>query len=148
MLYEVEEADSLFPFGQRVSFFPPVANSTIHRNHVRVTHLLQIISRQRRAESSAAVEHNRSIQSWYARLDITLDDALAQVNRAGQMVVGEFALFAHIYQHEWFAAIYFRFHFRDTGFAHASLRLFYNFQKARRMLRGHAFSFYLEEQTT
>src|SRR5258708_27367900 len=42
---------------QRKPFLAPIANSAVHRNHILVAHLLQIVRSQRRAEASAAVKH-------------------------------------------------------------------------------------------
>src|SRR5437879_6354648 len=44
-------------FGQRISLLPPVPNPAIHRNHIRVAHLLQIVGRQRRPEAAATIQH-------------------------------------------------------------------------------------------
>src|ERR1700678_1564610 len=82
-------------FTKRISLLPPIANSAVHRNHIRVTHLLQIIRSQRRPEAAATVEHNFRPQIRHAGLDVALDDALTQMDRARQVIFGEFALLAH-----------------------------------------------------
>src|ERR1700686_1254172 len=78
---------------QRISLPPPVANAAIHRDNVLVTHLLQIVGGEGGAESTAAVKNDFCIQIRYTRLDIALDDALPEMNRARQVVRSEFALF-------------------------------------------------------
>ena len=32
--------------GQRMPFLPPIADTAVHRDHIRITHLLQIVSRE------------------------------------------------------------------------------------------------------
>src|ERR1700689_1908548 len=80
-------------FRQGITLLPPVANAAVHGNHVGVAHLLQIICGQRRAESAAAIENYFRTQIGHTCLDIALDDAFAQVNCPGKMVLGKFAFF-------------------------------------------------------
>ena len=77
-------------------FVSPSANASIHREHVGVAHLLEIVSGQGRAVSAAAVQYERRIQARYTLLDVALDNALAQVNCPGKMIVGVFAVFADV----------------------------------------------------
>src|SRR5712691_1359022 len=60
------------------------------------------------------------------------------------MVLGKFALLAHIHQSELSTGIYLLLHFIGVGLAHARLRVVHNLQKARRMLLGHEISFPVE----
>src|SRR5580698_10977345 len=102
---QVRELRTLSLFGQRISFVPPVADAAVHRDHVGVGHLLQIVGCHRRAESASAVKHNLCAKLRHASLDVAFDDALTQMNRAGKMILGKLTLFANVYQNEFLAAI-------------------------------------------
>src|SRR5580700_1718418 len=125
------------PSSQWIPFLPPVPNPAVHRNHVGVAHLLQIVGGQRRAESAAAVKHNLRSKVRHPGLYVALDDALTQMNRARKVILGKFALFTHVHQDELFAAIQPLLHCIDVGFAYACLGVVHDLQKARRMLVGH-----------
>src|SRR5580692_9370517 len=125
--------------GQRISLFPPVANPAVHRDHLGVAHLLQIIGGKRRSEASAAIKYHLRIQIRYARLNVTFDDAFAQVNRAWQVVLGEFALFSHVHQQKCITAVDSPLHFFGIRLANPRFGVVHNFQKPRRMLVSHKF---------
>src|SRR5687767_7747048 len=74
---------------------PPAA---IERDHVLVSHLLQRIRRERRAESATTVEHHAGASIRRRLLDIALDDAFAQVNSARRMTSRPFGVLAHVDQ--------------------------------------------------
>ncbi len=95
----------LLPSRQRVLLFAPTANASIHREYIGVAHLLEIVGGQGRAVSAAAVKHERRIQARYTLLDVTLNDALAQVNCPGKVIVGIFALFPDVNQNELLPAV-------------------------------------------
>src|SRR5665213_170613 len=65
--------------------FIPRPPSAVERDRVLIAHLLQSIGDQRRAKSAAAVQHHGGRFAGNFRLDIALDDALAQVDRAGRV---------------------------------------------------------------
>jgi hypothetical protein len=90
---------------QRIAFFPPSANAAIHRDHVRVSHLLQIVGSERGAEPTTAIENHFRIELGHALFDVTLDHAFAQMNRAGQVILGKFAFFPDIDQEKFLLAI-------------------------------------------
>ena len=71
------------------------------------------------------------------------------MNRAGQMILGELALLAHVDQRELLAAIDSLLYFVDGRFAHARFGVVNNLQKAGRMLVCHKTSFsFVEEHRT
>src|SRR5882672_11308677 len=125
------------PFGQWIAFLAPVPNPAVHRDHIGVAHLLKIVSGQRRAESSAAVENYLRIQIRHASFDVALDDAFTQMNCTGQVVLGKFAFFAHVHQDELAAAIHLLLYVLDIGFAHSRLSIVDDLQKPWRMLLSH-----------
>jgi hypothetical protein len=56
------------------------------------------------------------------------------------VVFGEFALFAHVYEQKFIAAVDSRFHRIDIRLADASAGIVNDFQKAGRVLVSHGFS--------
>src|SRR5208282_6641564 len=80
--------------------FGPAAPAAIHGENVGVAHLLQIVRHQRGAESAPAVKHDGSRLARQGILNVALDDALAQVNGAGQMAFGPFAILSNINEGE------------------------------------------------
>src|SRR5580658_476865 len=70
-------------------------------------------------------------------LNVTLDDAFAEMNRARQMILGEFALLPNVDQQEFLTAINLLLHLFDIGFANTRFGVIHNLQKPRRMLLGH-----------
>src|ERR1700738_3250763 len=106
----------VFPLGprsclQRIAFLTPIPNSAVHRNHILVAHLLQVVGGQSRAEASTAIQHQLGVKRGNPRLDVALDDAFAQMKGPGEMVLGEFAFLPHIHQRELLSAIQSGFHF-------------------------------------
>src|SRR5690349_12422033 len=77
---------------QRIVLLPPVADATVHRDHLLVAHFLEIVRREGGAEAAAAIKNDLLPEVGHARFNVSLDDALPQVDGAGQMVLGELAL--------------------------------------------------------
>jgi hypothetical protein len=121
-------------FFQRVALLAPIADSAVHGNDVGVAHFLQVVGGQRGAEPTSAIKDERRIEGGTLSLDIALDDAFAEVDGSGEVVGGEFAIFADVDEHELFAAIEAGFDFVNVGLADALLGVFDNSQKARWML--------------
>ena len=117
--------------------FSPAANAAIHGDYLGVSHLLQVIGGQCGAEASATIKYELSLQVGNLALDVALDDALAEVDGSGEVVGGEFAVFADVDQNEFLAAIETGFDRVNGGFADAPLGVVHNLQKARRMLMSH-----------
>jgi hypothetical protein len=120
-----------------MAIFAPVANAAVHRNDVGIAHLLEIVSGKRGTESTAAIENNFRIEIWYFLLNIAFDNAFSQMDCAGEVILGVFALLAHIDQEKFFAVIDFLFYLVDVGFANAGFGVVDDFKKAGRMLVGH-----------
>src|SRR5580704_6198535 len=124
-------------FYQRIIFFAPATYAAVHRNHVGISHLLQIVGRQGRAESAAAVQNHFHVQLRNSRLDIALDHTLAKVNRTWKMIFRELALFAHIHEKELVASVHSFLYRVDIGLANSRARVVNYLEKSRRMLVGH-----------
>src|SRR5580700_4841611 len=73
-----------------VTGFGPAAPAAVHRDYVAVTHLLEIVGREGRTETAAAVENNSRVLVRDGFLNIPLDDAFPEVNRAGDVTAGPF----------------------------------------------------------
>src|SRR5205807_6506783 len=65
--------------------FGPAAPTAIHGDHFGVAHLLKIVGGEGGAEAAAAIQHHGRRAVGDALLDITLDDALPEVNGPGQV---------------------------------------------------------------
>ena len=65
--------------GNRHLGFVPGAPTAGEREHVGVAHLLQGIGGERRAVTAAAVEHDLAVELRNGRLDVALEDALAEL---------------------------------------------------------------------
>ena len=124
-------------FGQRKPFLPPVAYAAIHRDHVGVAHLLQVVGGECGTEPASAVEDHLGAKFGYTCFNVSFDDSLAQMNRAGQMVFGELTLFAHVDEQEFVAPIHPFLHFVHIRFPNACLRVVNDLKKPRRVLVGH-----------
>src|SRR6266481_1409184 len=72
---------------------PPAA---VHRLRPRVAHLLERVGGERRAEAAAAVEHQVGVVVGHGLLDVPLDDALAEVARAGEVAAAPLLLLAYV----------------------------------------------------
>src|SRR3954464_10961899 len=72
---------------------PPAAG---HRRHVRIAHLLKVVSRQGRSEPAAAVKNQLAILVGHAFLDVTLEDTAAHVLSARDVARGPLALLANV----------------------------------------------------
>src|SRR5579863_3447821 len=105
----------LLALRQGKALFAPASNAAIHRNYVGVPHLLKIVCRQRRAKAAAAVENHLGVEFGRTAFNVTLDHAFTQMNRARQVILGELAFFAHIYEQKFIAAVHARFDLVDVG---------------------------------
>src|SRR2546425_12016901 len=114
--------------------FGPAAPTAIHGDHFGVAHLLKIVGGEGGAEAAAAIQHHGRRAVGYALLDITLDDALAEVNGAGQVTACPFAFLAHVHHDHFFAGVEELLPFGTIGFADARLRVLHQFQEAGRVL--------------
>jgi hypothetical protein len=103
-------------FFRGISGFHPALPATIHGFHVAVAHFLKIVGGESGAKPAAAVEHQFRGSQRNALLDVPLDDSLPEMNGAGQMATGPFALFADINQNELFAGIHAALDVRNIGF--------------------------------
>src|SRR6266436_2377427 len=82
------EAQLVLSRGQ--SGVDPALPAAVHRFHIVVAHLLQIIGYQRGAEAASAIQDQLRAGIRDALLDVPLDDALAQVHGIGNMSLGPF----------------------------------------------------------
>src|SRR6266542_3761715 len=82
----------------------PAAVAARERAHVAVPHALEVLARQHAAVAAAAVAHDRGRAVGEVLLDVALDHALAEVERAGQAPGLPLVLLAHIDQHRALAA--------------------------------------------
>src|SRR5207244_5021021 len=69
--------------------------------------------------------------------NVALDNAFAQMSRAGQMAPGPLALFADVDQREFIATVQPLFHFINGRLADAPLAIFHELEEPRRVLFGH-----------
>src|SRR5580704_1083045 len=127
-------------FGQGKTLFAPAPNAAVHREHTGVAHLLQIVSRQRRAKPAATVKHQKRILIGHATLNIALDDSFSQVDRPGQMIGRVFAFFAHVDQHKLLLAVQLRLDLIDRNFVNPFLGILDNLQKTSGVLMSHGSS--------
>jgi hypothetical protein len=126
---------------QRKTLFAPIADTAVHGNHVRVAHFLQVIGRQSRTEAAAAVEDQFSFQVGILAFDIALNNAFAKVDRSGQVVGFEFAVFTYVDQNKLVASIKPRLDLVHICFADTRFGLVDNLQKPRWMLMSHGCRF-------
>src|SRR5579863_3214788 len=126
---------------QGEAFSPPITNATVHRNHVGVTHLLQIVGSQGGPESPSAVKDHLRVQLRNATFDVTLDDSLAEMDSAWKMICGELAFLSHVDEQEFVTAVHPLLDSIDIGLANAASCVVNDFQETWRMLVGHGSSF-------
>src|SRR5579863_1762861 len=124
-------------FGQSETFFAPASNASVHREHLGVAHLLQVIRGQGRAKSAATVEHQGGGLIGYAILNIAFDDSFAEMNGVRQVIGRVFAFFAHVDQHKLFLPVELRFNLINRYFANPPSGIFDDLQKTRGMLMSH-----------
>ena len=98
--------------------------------------MLQVFSGQRGAEAAAAVEDDFRGGVWNLLLDVALQDAFAEMNRAGKMILGVFAFLAHIEQVEAVAAVQAALDLIHRGLADALFGVADDLQKARRVFHA------------
>src|SRR5262249_52142211 len=114
--------------------FVPSAPTAIHRLHVRVAHLLQVVRHQRRPESPSAVQDHFRTGFRHALLDVAFDHSAAHVHGAGQVSFRPFVVFPHIHQQKSFSAVHSPLDVRYIGLLHPRLRVIYTPQELRRVL--------------
>src|SRR6266849_170044 len=85
--------------------FGPATPATVHRDDVGVTHLLQAVRGERGAEASAAIKHDCYVVIGNCIFDVALDDALAEVNRSGDVSARPFGVFARVHEDQFFAGV-------------------------------------------
>src|SRR5262249_60443418 len=83
------------------------------------------------------VEHDLGIRVGDLLLDGALDDALAEVDGAGQVVLGVLALLADVHEVELLAAVEAALDVIDGAFADALLGVLHQLQESRGMVFGH-----------
>ena|SRR5579872_6562937 len=126
---------------QRIALFTPVADAAVHRNNIAVAHLLQIVGGEGGAETAAAVENDFGIEVGDFLFNVTLDDAFAEVNRSGKMILGVFAFFADVDKKKFVASVDPLFDLRYVGLAYVTFGVIDDFQKTGRVLLVHGSSF-------
>jgi hypothetical protein len=78
----------------------PFTPSTSHGRNVGVAHLLERIGCQDRSKAAAAVENQLSVPVRDLLFDVTLDDALSYMDRAGCVARGPFAVLPNVHEFE------------------------------------------------
>src|SRR5262245_12576857 len=96
----------LLPPFDRQPALDPATNAAVERDDVGVAHLLQVVGRERRAEPAAAVEDERRRLVRERRLDVALDDALAQVDGAGDALLLPLVVLTRVDEHELLAILH------------------------------------------
>src|SRR5882762_7490326 len=72
----------------------------------------------------------------YGLFDVPLDDALPQMNRAGEVASRPLVVFANVHQRELLAGIDSPLHFAKVHFLHPSFRVIDDRKKSRSMFHG------------
>lgn len=89
----------------RETSFAPSSDAAGHRQHVCVTHLLQIVRSQGAAEAAAAIKNNLCAPVAHMLLDVSLQNTATDVHRARGSPRFKFVVFAHIDKVEFFACV-------------------------------------------
>src|SRR5262249_32891758 len=122
---------------QRITLLAPAAHAAVHRQHVGVTHLPQVVGSEGRAEAAAAVQDDLGADVGDALLDVAFEDALAEVDRPRQVVPGVLALLADVDKAELLAAIEAGLDLLDRRFADALPGVLDQLQETRGMVCCH-----------
>ena len=101
---------------------------------------MQVIGSHRRAEASATIKDEFGIQVGKFAFDVALDDALAEMDRSGQVVGIEFAVFADVDENEFVATIDPGFDGVNSGFSNALLGVVDDLEEAGWMVWAMAVS--------
>src|SRR6266566_2487199 len=109
---------------------PPSAR---HRRDVGVAHFLEIVSRERRAESATAIEDELGVLVGHARLDVALDYPLPQVVRASHVSGGPLTLLPYI-DYSDLSALQLSSRFVHIHFAHPRFRVVNKLEECGGML--------------
>jgi hypothetical protein len=99
---------------------------------------LQIVRRQRRTESAAAIEHDLGVLVGRCLFDVALDDPAAEMFGAGGMVLALFVIFAHVDEPERLARVELPFDLVDGNFADTRSGVLAEFFKSFRMLHHYS----------
>jgi hypothetical protein len=97
----------------RQALIPP-----IHRNDIGVAHQAYTVRSQHRPVPASAIQHDRLLRIRQHRFNIPLNDALAEVNRPGRMVLRIFIIFADVDEMKPFGTIQPGLHVGDGTFVH------------------------------
>src|SRR5207237_9177205 len=95
--------------------------------------------RSRRTVPAAAVQHHRCSQVRHMLFHVAFDNSLAQMDRAREVILRIFALFAKINQSELLTPIELPFYVIDAYFMNPPRGIQDDLQKTRRMLVCHWF---------
>src|SRR5215472_14697309 len=126
--------------GKGEALFAPYANAAIHGDYVGVAHLLQVVSSQGRAKASSTIKDQRRGSIGDTFFDVALDDALAQVDGVGEVILAVLAFFTHVDQQEFLAAVQLGFHLIDVELTDPFAGFIDNRQETWGVFRSHASS--------
>src|SRR6266550_3878861 len=116
----------------RGSSFLPGTPAPGHRSDVRIPHLLQILRRQRRTKSPAAVQDQLGVLVRGALLDVALDYTFPDVLGSARVSRGPFALFTNI-DEPGLTAVGHPTRFIDADLAHPCFRILDQLEESGRM---------------
>src|SRR5260370_6811103 len=103
-------------FCRRQTRFEPALPTAVHRFDVVVAHLLQIFTHKPGSKSPPALQNELRVRVRNPLLDVAFDTAPAQVNGAGNMPVGPFAVLAHIHEQKLLPRVPAALHIGNVGF--------------------------------
>src|SRR4051812_47998356 len=102
--------------GDGVVFFAPGLYPAAHGDGPRVPHLSQVVRRQRRSITAAAVEDDRGVAIGDQGLDVALQHAASDMTRAPGVVDRELAVLAHVDEVKGFPTVETALHVGDGAF--------------------------------
>src|ERR1700690_246430 len=120
----------LLILGYWVAGFSPAAPAAVHGDYVCVAHFLEIVGGECGAEAAAAIEDYRRVVIGDGFFDVALDYAFAEMDRAGDVAVGPFEIFAGVNEYKFLAGIDALFYFFVVHFLHAALCILHQLQKS------------------
>src|SRR5215470_2709069 len=94
------------PFRRWQSRGDPGLPAAVHGFDVGVAHLLKVLCSQRGAEPAATIEDEVGAGIRHRLLDVALNDAFSEVNRAGNVPVGPLVVLADVYNNKLFSRIH------------------------------------------
>src|SRR4029077_8512331 len=113
----------------------PAAPAAVHRDHVAVAHLLQIVRSEGRTVAAAAIEDDFGVLVRDGFFDIALNHAFAQVDRTGNVAAGPLVVLARVYDDHFFSGVELLLDLAVVFFLDARLRVFHKLHKSFRMIR-------------